>query len=137
MSESTLKVAGLYQNLAQIAQFVTNWATKAQLDHRAAYALEMAVDEACSNIIQHAYGGEGKGDITLHCQQLSDGLKVTIIDYGKPFNPSTVKTPDVAAPIEERDEGGLGLFLIKQLMDEVTFDFDDKQNTLVIIKKNT
>lgn len=96
--------------------------------------MRMAVDEACSNIIEHAYGGEDRGDINLRCQKLPSRLKVTIKDHGEPFNPALVAEPDIHAPLEERDSGGLGLFLMRQLMDEVTFEFSPKGNVLVMVK---
>ena len=135
MTKSTRQIAGLYQNLTVISEFVTNWAQTCQFGERAVYAVQMAVDEACSNIIEHAYGGEGKGDITLICKKVDGGLKMTIKDKGTPFDPTIVAAPNINAPLEERDNGGLGLFLMKQLMDEVSFTFDKKWNTLVMIKK--
>lgn len=135
MAKSTLKVAGVYQNLARIGEFVTSWAQVAGLDERAVYAVEMSVDEACSNIIQYAYGGEGKGDIHLHCQKLSDGLKITIIDQGNSFDPHSVAKPNLHGSLAERSEGGLGIFLMRKLMDEVNFHFEPKKNTLVMIKR--
>ena len=92
-------------------------------DERSVYALQMAVDEACSNIIRHAYGGEGRGNISLQVEQTTSGVKITIEDNGTPFNPDIVPKPDIEAPLEARGEGGLGLFLIRQLMDEVSFEF--------------
>lgn len=134
MPKPTLKIAGLYKNLAVISEFMTVWAAACGLNEREVYAVCMAVDEACSNIIEHAYGGEGRGDIDLRCQKLPGGLKVTIKDRGEPFDPALVAQPDIQAPLEERDSGGLGLFLMRQLMDEVTFDFSPRGNTLVMVK---
>jgi serine/threonine-protein kinase RsbW len=131
---SSLKIAGKYENLTKICDFVTDWAVDAGFDERGVHAVQMAVDEACSNIIEHAYGGEDKGDIYLQCRLLENGLKVTIQDQGAPFDPQTVSPPKIHAPLEERGDGGLGLFLMKQLMDDVTFDFDDRGNTLVMVK---
>jgi len=135
MTKSSLTIAGVYQNLAKISDFATAWAIESGLDERSVYAVQMAVDEACSNVIEHAYGGEGKGDIELHCKKLNDGLKVTIQDQGHSFDPTAVEAPNIHAPLEERDEGGLGLFLIKQLMDEVIFNFNDSGNVLVLVKR--
>ena len=135
MTNATLTITGAYQSLAAIGQFVTHWAIESGLNERAVYAVQMAVDEACSNIIEHAYGGEGKGDIYLHCLKLDDGLQVTIRDRGRPFNPDLVAAPDIHAPLEERDEGGLGLFLMKELMDDVAFEFGADGNTLILVKR--
>ena len=142
MSEATLTVKGIYSNLARIGAFINDFVRQAGFDDRFRYALEMAVDEACSNIIEHGYAGEGKGDIALTINHLQDGqagIKVTIQDQGDPFNPDDIPPPNTQAPLEERQAGGLGLFLIRQLMDEVYFDFAGGErgdtNTLVIIKR--
>lgn len=139
MTESTLTIEGVYSNLAGIGDFTEAFARETGgFDARAIYALQMAVDEACSNIIEHGYGGEGKGEIFLAFDVIEDGIKVTIQDHGQAFDPDSVPEPDVHAPIEEREEGGLGLFLMGKLMDEVKFTFGASRgetNTLVMIKR--
>lgn len=127
---------GRFDSLAKIAEFVARSATMAGLEPAAVYAVEMAVDEACTNIIEHAYGGEGRGEIECSCQINSDGLTVRLRDYGRPFDPDSVPEPDIYADLEERREGGLGLFLIRKLMDEVHFEFTpDAGNILTMIKR--
>ena len=108
-STETKTFPGRFENLAKITDFVIRAARSAGLGPAAVYAVEMAVDEACANIIEHAYGGEGRGDIECTCQIDADELTVTLRDDGSPFDPSRVPEPDVNAPLEERDEGGLGL----------------------------
>jgi len=139
MTESTFTMPGVYSNLAVIGDLVEEFLKQAGFtDSRFIYAVQMAVDEACSNIIEHGYGGEGKGDIWLQLHQLANGIKVIIQDQGRPFDPQAVPSPDIHAPIEERPEGGLGLFLIDQLMDEVNFEFAGGEkadtNTLTLVK---
>jgi serine/threonine-protein kinase RsbW len=127
---------GQFDSLAEIGEFVTRAAGAAGMDRDAVYAVEMAVDEACSNIIQHAYGGEGRGEIECTCQVNRDKLIVTLRDYGYPFNPSSVPEPDISAALEDRQEGGLGLYLIRKLMDEVRFEFtSDSGNVLTMVKR--
>jgi serine/threonine-protein kinase RsbW len=127
---------GRFDSLAKIGEFVARAASSAGLDPTAAYAVEMAVDEACTNIIEHAYDGEGRGDIECVCQINSTGLIVTLRDYGSPFDPSSVPEPDIHASLEERTEGGLGLFLMRKLMDEVRFEFTcDSGNILTMVKR--
>ena len=134
-----LKVEGVYSNLTVICDHAQKFAVDAGFDTRAVYAVQMAVDEACCNIIKHGYGGEGKGTIYLDFVKLDDAIKVTIRDDGKAFDPASVPMPDFYSPIEERPEGGLGLFLMQKLMDEVQFSFADGDknefNTLVMIKR--
>jgi serine/threonine-protein kinase RsbW len=126
---------GQFDSLVKISEFVTHAATVAGLGSTAVYAVEMAVDEACTNIIEHAYGGEGRGNIECMCQ-IDDGeLTVTLRDHGCPFDPSSVPEPDVNAALQDRREGGLGLYLIRRLMDEVHFEFtSDSGNVLTMVK---
>jgi serine/threonine-protein kinase RsbW len=127
---------GRFDSLIRVSEFVTSAAQTAGLNSAAVYAVEMAVDEACTNIIEHAYGGESRGDIECTCQVEDGELTVTLRDYGRPFDPSTVAEPNISASLEERKEGGLGLFLIRKLMDEVHFRFTpDSGNILTLVKR--
>jgi serine/threonine-protein kinase RsbW len=127
---------GRFDSLAKISAFVVRAAKAAGLGSAAVYAVEMAVDEACTNIIEHAYGGEGLGDIECTCRVDTYGLTVALRDRGHPFDPSGVSEPDINASLEERKEGGLGLYLMRKLMDEVHFEFDpDCGNVLTMVKR--
>jgi serine/threonine-protein kinase RsbW len=114
---------GLYESLASIGQFVRAQALISGLDDKAVYQVEMAVDEACSNIIEHAYGSENKGEIALTCQSDEKGFTVVLRDTGRPFNPDSVDLPDLTTGLEERESHGLGLFFIREWMDQVHFDY--------------
>jgi serine/threonine-protein kinase RsbW len=134
-STQTRTFPGQFNSLAKISEFVTRAAGAVGLSEDAVYAVEMAVDEACTNIIAHAYGGEGRGDIECTCQINGDKLTVTLRDRGGPFDPSRVPEPDVDAALQDRREGGLGLYLIRRLMDEVHFEFTpDSGNILTMVK---
>lgn len=120
--------------LATVREFVAQTCHDLGFDDQTAYDIQLAVDEACTNIVQHAYGGQG-GEVEVTIQPTDNGVRVVIRDWGVPFDPSVVPTPDVAAPLEERPLGGLGLFLMQQTMDEVDFRFDaDGGNTLTMVK---
>lgn len=124
-----------FENLARISEFVTQVAVAAGLDERAIYEVELAVDEACSNIIEHAYGGESRGDIDCTCRADQKGLTVILRDQGRAFDPADIPEPDVCAPLQERDAGGLGLYFMFRLMDEVSFEFETGSgNVLTMVK---
>jgi serine/threonine-protein kinase RsbW len=112
-----------FENLDHVREFVGGAAQKCGLDASAIYAVQLAVDEAFSNIIEHAYGGECLNQIECKCQIASSGLTITLRDCGAPFDPNVVPEPDLEAELEKRDIGGLGLYFIRQLMDEVDFSF--------------
>ncbi|MGH9204002.1 MAG: ATP-binding protein [Vicinamibacterales bacterium] len=138
--ERTLTVPGRVEYLAQIADFITQAARDAGFDEDDVFHVHMAVDEACSNIIEHAYAGDAHGDISVTCVRETDGdLRVEICDQGKPFDPDQVPVPHIGKSPLDLDElriGGLGLFFIRKLMDEVTFHFDEEcGNTLTMVKR--
>ncbi|OGO40058.1 MAG: hypothetical protein A2Z04_03900, partial [Chloroflexi bacterium RBG_16_57_9] len=130
-----LTVPAQTENLAQIAEFIDECGTRLNLTEREKYAVQLAVDEAATNIILHAYGPDRSGPITVTCGQSNDDLVVTLHDFGRPFDPGAVPMPDVHAPLEYRLEGGLGLYFMRQLMDDVQFEFDPEAgNTLTMIR---
>ena len=127
--------AGSFASLARIARFVGRATTAAGLSERAAYAVQMAVDEACTNIIEHAYGGEGVGSIDCTCEVTKDSLVITLRDHGRPFDPTLVSDPDLDVQLEERTLGGLGVYLIRQLMDAVDHRYEPGEGNVLILTK--
>jgi len=127
---------GRYESLASIGAWIHQAAEDAGFDPAAIYTIETAVDEACSNIIEHAYGGENLGEIECTCILERDALTIILHDKGKPFNPESVDAPNLTASLEEREDHGLGLYFMRQWMDEVRFEFNEKGgNTLVMMKR--
>jgi serine/threonine-protein kinase RsbW len=114
---------------------VRKFAQEAGFESFAIYSIEMAVDEACSNIIEHAYGGEGKGDIRCTCSVTEETLQVVIKDRGKPFDPSSIPPPNLSNNIDDRQAHGLGLYFIRKWMDEVQFMSKKTENVLTLVKR--
>ena len=112
-----------FENLDRVREFVGDAAVQCRLSPSAVYAVQLAVDEAFTNIVEHAYDGECLEKIECICLLAQDGLTITLRDCGKPFNPLEVPEPDLCADLEDREVGGLGLYFIRQLMDEVRFTF--------------
>jgi len=136
VTSQTLTFPGRFDRLAAISEFVTHAAEVAGLDARAIYAVQVAVDEACCNIIEYAYGGEGRGDIECTCRINDGSLAVILRDHGRPFDPTSVPEPDLHASLEDRNGGGLGLYFMRQLMDKVHFEFTpDSGNVLTMVKR--
>ena len=135
-SEFRLSVSSDMKNLAVIADFVTAVAEKLGLDEDETFALQMAIDEACSNVMEHAYRGRVDGEVSLRVQAVDDEVVITIHDQGEPFDPHSVPRPDISAPLHERHNGGLGLYLMEKLMDSVEWKFDpERGNTLTMRKR--
>ena len=124
-----------HDQLRAISTFVMDAIKNAPFDDRQRYAIDLAVDEACSNVIDHAYGGEDRGEIRILLDLNERGLKITIQDDGEPFDPACVAEPDLTSPLETRCERGLGLFLIREMMDEAVYDFScPGVNQLTLVK---
>ena len=126
---------GRFESLATIAEYVRSEAKAAGLSFKESFELETAVDEAVSNIIEHAYGGEGIGEIFCTCNQIEDGVQIILEDYGQPFDPSCVPSPDLNAQLKNRKNHGLGYFLMCQLMDDIQFEFTENKNRLTLTKR--
>ncbi len=131
----SLTVPATLESLAQISAFVNEASQCAGLDDHTAWQVELAVDEAATNIIQHGYAPDHPGIIELTWRIEDNRLVMTLRDYGRRFNPDDVPPPDVSSPLEERQPGGLGLYLMNQLMDQVRFDFDDTNGNLLTMVK--
>jgi serine/threonine-protein kinase RsbW len=102
------------------------------------FHVEMAVDEACSNIIEHAYADQ-TGEIEVACRcPIAGQFEVVLRDSGLPFDPKEVPAAKVGGPIDldNLNEGGLGLYFMRKLMDEVRFESTPGQgNTLTMLKR--
>jgi len=132
-----LVVPGRFECLTDIAVFVTQAAREAGLNNDEVFHVEMAVDEACSNIIEHAYASQ-PGDINLACNCPATGrFEVVIRDSGQPFDPADIPMPNVGAltDLDDLDEGGLGLYFMRKLMDEVRFEFVPGQGNVLTMTK--
>lgn len=126
---------GNYKSLKAISEFIIEQAVEASFSPSEIYAIQTAVDEACANIIDHAYGGENIGEIEIIVSTIQNGLRITLQDNGEPFDPTEVPKPEIVSPLEDRRERGLGIFFIRQLMDKVVFEFSQKEgNTLTLVK---
>lgn len=122
-------------NLSLIAEFVGERARLAGLDEDRVYAMQMATDEACTNSIEHAYEGRSAGEIRVCCFLDGKDFVVQVTDFGRRFDPEVVPIPDINAPLENRGIGGLGLFFMRKLVDEIEFTFDPIQGNQVVLRK--
>jgi len=135
-TETTRVFPSSFDSLTEMSEFVGRAAQDAGLEPSAVYAVQMAVDEASSNIIEHAYGGDGDQTIECTCRVTDDGLTVILRDHGCPFDPGAVPAPDLEAELQDRCAGGLGIYFIRQLMDRVCFEFSERSgNTLTLVKR--
>ncbi|MBN2463705.1 MAG: ATP-binding protein [Dehalococcoidia bacterium] len=128
-----LNVDARLENLSVIADFISGSMSQLGIEE-GVFEVQLAVDEACTNAIKYAYSEEG-GVITITCDVQGNDFVVTIRDKGKPFDPSSVPPPDLGTDLDKRKIGGLGMYLMGKLMDDVSYSFDaEKGNTLVMRK---
>lgn len=125
---------GRLDQLAAIGEFVGQCAQQADMDERDIFAIQTAVDEAATNIVLYAYGEELAGPIQVICWQEGNDFFVQLRDRGRPFDPSTVPAPDLDSPLEDRREGGLGIFLMRRMMDHVDFTREGPENVLTMVR---
>lgn len=129
-----LVLSGTKSELPRIARFVEEACNGANVDSAARFDLQMAVDEACCNVFEHAYGGAA-GEVQLCFETRGRDVVITLHDHGRAFDPEVIPSPDTTSPLEKRPVGGLGLYLMRKLMDKVFFVFSpERGNTLVMEK---
>ncbi len=133
--ERRLAVPAVLGEVTRVCSFVVEAAEAAGLDERAVYHCQMAVDEWCTNIVEHGYAYKGEnGRIEVDCRSDAEQLQIIIIDDSSKFDPTLLGEPRTDQPIEEREPGGLGWFLIKKIMDRVTYEYADHHNRLTMTK---
>ena len=96
--------------------------------------INLALEEAISNVIFYAFDDEKEHDIKIVLSLENKTLTIEIIDDGKPFDPTARQQPDISLPAEDRPIGGLGIFLIKKMMNNVTYTRHNNLNTLTLLK---
>ena len=114
-----LRVEATVENLRKVSEFVRDIGQQLRLTEDAMFDVDLAVEEASANILRHAYGTGQAGDILLRVETADDVVRITLTDWGLPFDPEKVTPFDVRATVKTRTEGGTGLRLIHSLMDDV------------------
>lgn len=134
-------IPGRFGSIGDACAFVVAGAEQAGFSVDALFQIELACDEACTNIIEHAYGGENVGEIRITWCIDAKTFTITMVDDGVPFDPDGVPPPEVPG---DRDDlnglkiGGLGIYFMRNLMDDVRFSREEHQgNTLVMIKNRS
>ena len=98
-------------------------------------SLNVALDELLQNTIAHGFAGREGGAVTIAVELGTDRLTVTLSDNGRPFDPLGAAAPDTAGSVEERPVGGLGIHLVRQLMDEVRYQRHADRNVVTLVKR--
>ena len=131
-----LTIAATVENIESVTDFVNEQLEALDCPIKAQMQIEIAIDEIFSNIAHYAYNPE-IGQATVRVEVLENPLAVTItfIDNGVPYDPLAKADPDTTLSAEEREIGGLGIYMVKKSMDEIAYEYKDGHNILSIKKK--
>lgn len=130
---SSIQLPAKIENMEPLVRFISDIARKLGFSGKRIKEIELATEEALVNIINYAYP-DHSGDIKVTCtQDPSKALVIKIEDTGIAFDILSLKDPDIAAGISDREIGGLGVFLIRKLMDKVQYQRKNKKNILELV----
>lgn len=129
-----LTVLAKTENLEQVLEFVNGLLEEKNSPMNLVFELDIAVEELFVNIAHYAYTPE-IGEATIQVSFEEEDVVITFIDRGIPYNPWAKKDPDITLSLEERQIGGLGIYMVKNSMDEVDYAYIDGKNVVTIKKK--
>lgn len=135
-SHYSLHISAELKNLESIRRFVIESAKALGIESDILPKLQLAVDEASTNIILHGYHNQGQGRLEIELEQVKDDLVIRLRDEAAPFDPTGVPSPDINLPLSQRKPGGMGIYLIRRCMDEMTHQLTSSGgNELILIKR--
>ncbi len=132
-----LTIDATVENLDAVSDFINEHLDACGCSMKVQTQIAIVVDELFSNIAHYAYNPE-VGPATV-CVEVTEGdeptVSITMIDGGVPYDPQTREDPDITTSADERDGGGLGIFMVKQIMADITYRYEDGKNILTVRKK--
>lgn len=132
----TLEVPSSTENLVMIRDFVKRVGRQTGMEEQEIFNLELAVDEACANVIEHVYGNDTSKEVIIRAICDDKEVRISVIDMGRGFDPTGVTPATIDSLVSGRKSGGLGIRLIRALMDEVSYEISPGQkNELHMVKR--
>ena len=119
------------ERLPEVMAFVDHILEQAQMPMKAVSQIDVAVEEIYVNIAHYS----GASIAVLSCDLQEDRVVLQFCDDGKPFDPTKRADPDINLPADEREIGGLGIFMVKKMMDEVSYEYLNGRNVLTVVKR--
>ena len=130
-----LTIDATIENIAEVTAFVNNHLDTLNCSLKTQMQIDVAIDELFGNIAHYAYdSGTGSATVRVETEENPPAVIITFTDNGIPYNPLTQSDPDITLSAEERKIGGLGIFLVKKTMDDITYEYRNNQNILKIKK---
>lgn len=133
-NNKTLTIESRTEKLSIVREFISKAAREFGFDEESIGKIALAVDEACTNIIKHAYHFATDKPISIRVNQNNGTFEVIIRDEGHPFNPDDIHLPDMKEYLKSYKRGGLGVYLMKSLMDKVEYKPSPNGNEVRLVK---
>ena len=130
----SLVISNQINELARVEVFLEELGEQWDLNIALVYSINLSIEEALTNIISYGYDDDGSHEITIDFSKNGPILSISIIDDGHAYDPTLREDPDISLSAEERPIGGLGIFLIKKLMDHVEYQRKENKNYLILTK---
>lgn len=131
-----IRLSNDVQEIPLLNAFVDEICELNGLDDMTTMQMNLAIEEAVVNVMNYAYPEGTKGFVDITSMSDDESLQFVISDNGKPFDPTTKEEVDTTLPVEKRRIGGLGIFLVRKMMDNVKYEYKDGQNILTLRKKS-
>jgi anti-sigma regulatory factor (Ser/Thr protein kinase) len=134
-AELTVRLVNRLEEIERLATAVEAFGAAHNLPDSVVFALNLSLDEVVTNVISYAYADLREHPIDVRLRMSGDSVDAEVIDDGRPFNPIDVPAPDLDAPIEERRIGGLGVHLVREMMDTLEYERLHGHNVLRLSKR--
>lgn len=136
MNMQELHVDATIENIGKVTEFVDSRLEELGCPMKAQMQIDIAIDELFGNIAHYAYNPDvGPATVRVEVTEEPVAVIITFIDQGVPYDPLAKADPDVGLSLEEREAGGLGIFMVKKTMDEISYEYREGQNILKIKKR--
>ena len=129
-TDTGITVVPSMETVSQVSEYMEAEMEKFEISPKISMKLLIAIDEIYSNIVR--YSGATEATISIH--KIDNALKLQFKDNGKPYNPLEAEEPDITASAEDRTIGGLGIFMVKKMLDDVAYEYNDNINILTLTK---
>lgn len=123
------------EEVTRVAEFIEQVGEELELSFAVINSIQLAIEEAVVNVINYAYPKDKECEAYLDVSKKDNAVYFVLSDTGVPFDPTAKSDPDLTLSADERPIGGLGIFLVKQIMNEVTYEYSDGKNNLIMIKR--
>jgi serine/threonine-protein kinase RsbW len=131
----SIRIEADVREIERLNRLVRQFGELHDVPSRTLYAVNLALDELVTNVVLYGFTDPAGHEVLIKIATAGNELVASVHDNGKPFNPLEVKPPDLNAPLEERELGGLGVHLVRSLMDQVSYARENDQNVLTVRKK--